>query len=433
MSSIHLLLDPSAPAPNPSHQPDNTVTLKRRASPSFDPPAPDTHKRLKEDVPADASLDDPHHPPLISGSALADDLEQELLCGCCAGLIYRPVVVYPCQHYFCGSCCFLWVRNGGSNCPACRSVSTSVTPSRALQVMVDVLLRADPSRGRTEREKQQADEIYRSGQSFRIPTPREASPEPTIPQPGEYARPCPHCTPGNRFGWSCPQPVPDPAIDPDHAWHIDNGAPPGHSYCGNCENMLAVQAPTSTKCDFCQVSFCGVGVQGRCSASLLMVQQPNAMSDIGDLIQSAEVYECFDGNAVEVEIMLDYLTAQRMTPKHIYRDIVGHISAQPRNFAPLIELDLFVDIHGVVPGPSPDLDSSRDRICRLCAVEVLLFGLKDWWIRERRKGFLEPSVTDRPDCLDGSGCPLQKEHGTSHGPTQVTMVLTGFCSPCQRM
>ena len=34
--------------------------------------------------------------------------------------------------------------------------------------MVDVLLRADPSRGRSEREKQQADEIYRPGQSFRV-------------------------------------------------------------------------------------------------------------------------------------------------------------------------------------------------------------------------------------------------------------------------
>lgn len=57
---------------------------------------------------------------------------------------------------------------GGTNCPACRGVSSSVTPSRVLQVMIDVLLRADPSRARTDREKQQADEVYKSGQSFRV-------------------------------------------------------------------------------------------------------------------------------------------------------------------------------------------------------------------------------------------------------------------------
>jgi len=45
------------------------------------------------------------------------------------------------------------------------------------------------------------------------------------------------------------------------------------------------------------------------------------MSDISDLIQSTEVYECFDGNAVEVEIMLDYLGTQHISPRHIYNEV----------------------------------------------------------------------------------------------------------------
>ena len=45
------------------------------------------------------------------------------------------------------------------------------------------------------------------------------------------------------------------------------------------------------------------------------------MSDIGDLIQSTEVYECFDGNAVEVEIMLDYLSTQHISPRQIYGEV----------------------------------------------------------------------------------------------------------------
>ena len=43
----------------------------------------------------------PKTPP-VDGEALAEDLGQELECGCCSGLVYKPVVVNPCEHFFCG-------------------------------------------------------------------------------------------------------------------------------------------------------------------------------------------------------------------------------------------------------------------------------------------------------------------------------------------
>ena len=141
------------------------------------------------------------------------------------------------------------LQNNGTNCPACRGLTTIVTPFRALQGIVDALLRAAPHKARTERERQQADEIYRGGQSMRvciltlgcpsptytpkIPAPRQPSPEPDINQSAEFARPCPHCTPSNIYGWTCPQPIPDPRTDFDHAWPLDDGIPPGHAQCGN--------------------------------------------------------------------------------------------------------------------------------------------------------------------------------------------------------
>jgi len=64
----------------------------------------------------------------------------------------------------------------------------------------------------------------------------------------------------------------------------------------------------------------------------------------------------------------------------------------------------------VPPGPEPGIDAPRERVCRMCATEVLLYGLKDWWVRERKKGFLDASVTERPDCPDGPTCRRQKEH-----------------------
>jgi E3 ubiquitin-protein ligase CHFR len=133
------------------------------------------------------------------------------------------------------------------------------------------------------------------------------------------------------------------------------------------------------------------------------------MSDVGDLIQSADVYECFDSNTIEVEYMIDYLVTQRLTPRHIYREIVSNIQSQPRGFVPLIELELFVDVHAVASGIDPNPDAARNRICRLCATEVLLWGLREWWVRERQKGFLQENVLSRKDCPEGSGCGRQKD------------------------
>ncbi|KAF9464160.1 hypothetical protein BDZ94DRAFT_1257154 [Collybia nuda] len=389
----------------------SNAALKRRASPSFEGLGEDTsRKRIKEEQDDSGVRSEETTNSLLSRFNYLDEMAEELQCGCCSELVYRPVIVMPCQHFFCGSCCVLWIRNGGTNCPACRGLSTVVAPFRALQGVIDTLLRAAPHKARTERERQQADEIYKTGNIMRIPAPREASPEPNLNLSAEYARPCPHCAPNNAYGWRCPQPIPDPSLDLDHAWHLEDGTPPGHAHCGNCENLLAVQAPTTTKCDFCQVAFCGIGVQGRCLAAPLISQHPHGLADVGDLIQSADVYECFDSNAVEVDIMLDYLSAQRLTPRHIYREIVAFIQSQPRGFSPLIEQELFTDIHGVSAASDLNSESPRNIICRLCATEVLLWGLRDWWVRERQKGFLEEAVTVRQDCPDGSGCERQREH-----------------------
>ncbi|KAF8635821.1 hypothetical protein AX15_000020 [Amanita polypyramis BW_CC] len=402
--------------------------LKRPASPTCGSELANdgSRKRLKGDG-AQNVEDNSIFNSLTVNCNLIEELAAELQCGCCSELVYRPVLVIPCQHFFCGSCCYLWIHNGGTNCPACRGVSDSVTPFRLLQTMLDALLRAAPHKARSERERRQADEVY-AGQALRIPKPKEASPGPDLNQSIDLARPCPYCN-DNLTGYRCPQPIPDPVSDPTHAWHLDNGVPPGHAHCGNCETLLALRAPTTSKCDLCQVSFCGIGIQSRCTAAPLLTQHPHNLSDIGDLVQSSEVYDCFDGNTVEVEIMFDYLTAQRLTPRHIYREVVTYTQSQPGGLQRLIELDLFNDVHGVAAGVDPDPSAPRNKICRVCAAEVLLYGLRDWWIRERQKGFLEESVLRRRDCPDGTACTGQKFLGKRSNLLIGTYVKSSnFCS-----
>ena len=231
-------------------------------------------------------------------------------------------------------------QNGGTACPACRSVSTAVMPSRAIQSMVSALLRAAPHLQRTERERMQADEVYPVLRTFRvslrehtlkslpdltsyhqIPTPREPSPEPAIPPTSDFHAPCPTCTANNAYNWTCPHPIPNPTTNPDNALRKDDGIPQGHGQCGNCESLLALHAPPTSRCDFCQVSFCGINVQGRCVALGIASQSPQAFSDVGDLVQSGDVYEMFDGNMAEVDNLIDFMTAQRISPKHIFRQV----------------------------------------------------------------------------------------------------------------
>lgn len=141
-------------------------------------------------------------------------------------------------------------------------------------------------------------------------------------------------------------------------------------------------------------------------------QHPHNLSTHADLIQSCDIYDCFGGNTVEVEMMLEYVEIRKLTPRDIYRDIVQHVQQQPGGFQPLVELDLFREIHAVAPSGDVALDSARGKICRHCAAEILLWGLKDWWIRERRKGFLREQIVNRLNCPEGSSCVRQlDDHG----------------------
>lgn len=84
---------------------------------------------------------------------------------------------------------------------------------------------------------------------------------------------------------------------------------------------MALRAPSTSRCDFCQVSFCGIGIPERCYASSLRSQNLNGFSDLGDLVQTADIYECFEGNTIEVDILFDYLTEHRVAPKQIYQEV----------------------------------------------------------------------------------------------------------------
>lgn len=424
--------------PGPSAPP----TLKRAASTSFEAGPEERRKRLRESADSDADSDDERAAPnedasftvvAADDSAAADtkepaattgpdehadtapadgdltlehELALELNCGCCTEICYNPVLVSPCQHTFCGSCFTLWIQNGGSNCPACRSVSTSVTPARPLQKIIEILVKHAPNRARTQREKEQADEIYKAGSNIRLPSPKQPSPEPNVSRSGSYARPCHHCPANNQFGWRCRHPIPDPVADPDNAISLDDGVPVGHAYCGNCDLLHAIEAPTSSRCDFCSASFCGIGVQGRCCAVNLAAQHPQGFADLSDLIQAPELYEIFENNSYEADILIEYLREKQITPQTIYSEMIEYYTKLPQGFAVMIASGVFNDMHG--PGiANPDPSAPRRKACRDCAGEIFISSLMLWWILERKKAQLDEHVAARPNCGNGPHCEMQ--------------------------
>lgn len=79
------------------------AALKRSASSAFESTDDgSSRKKLREDSMDAGEVAMPISEPSVDGQALADELEQELQCGCCSALVYRPVLVHPCQHFFCG-------------------------------------------------------------------------------------------------------------------------------------------------------------------------------------------------------------------------------------------------------------------------------------------------------------------------------------------
>lgn len=113
-----------------------------------------------------------------------------------------------------------------------------------------------------------------------------------------------------------------PAMDSVDTGKYLSGLGPAYlAYSHYSENLVALRAPSTSRCDFCQVSFCGIGIPDRCHATSLLSQNLNGFLDLGDLIQAPDIYECFEGNTVEVEILFDYLTEHRMTPKQIYQGV----------------------------------------------------------------------------------------------------------------
>ncbi|KAL1635203.1 hypothetical protein SLS58_010373 [Diplodia intermedia] len=99
------------------------------------------------------------------------DLEKELSCSICTDVLYQPLTLLDCLHTFCGACLkewFSWQAQSATNahpytCPSCRSSVRATQPNATVTTLLDMFLHANPSRGKTDQEKDEMRKVYKSG------------------------------------------------------------------------------------------------------------------------------------------------------------------------------------------------------------------------------------------------------------------------------
>jgi hypothetical protein len=89
----------------------------------------------------------------------------------------------------------------------------------------------------------------------------------------------------------------------------------------NSDELHAIGAPDSSRCDLCMVSFCGIGIPRRCRALPLITQVPDGLTEVVQLLSCEEIVDIFSGNLVERDYFIDHLQALDITPITIYRDV----------------------------------------------------------------------------------------------------------------
>jgi hypothetical protein len=123
---------------------------------------------------------------------------------------------------------------------------------------------------------------------------------------------------------------------------------------------------------------------------------------------------------------VDSLPSFALPPAPSEPAVVGRAVPRPATAAPS---------SSTASQPAPSVSSAapatvprRRRVCRECATEVFVHGLKDWWAREMRTTLgmerLPVWVVGRKMCDDGEDCNEQGNYGASCVFGLTSVVLT---------
>ncbi|KAL8293485.1 hypothetical protein RQP46_000186 [Phenoliferia psychrophenolica] len=414
---------PDSDARTPTPGPSPLSPLKRQASQGAEPSTDVLHagKRLR-----DVLIDEDRgeggsgqvKPDSVDSGSLSTKLEAQITCGICQDVFYRPVSVIHCLHTFCGSCIAAWFEKT-STCPTCRAEATSTSDAYATAALVELYLGlpGNEQEGRSVEDKQKMDASYQPGQQLIKGPPRpfdahnddgfydeeeDDDDEEDVwgNQDGDEEeeeihdlhRPCPCCSEPNGYGYVCPDPTPDPLVDPAAAipLHYPN---PGHSSCDNCRRTFPATPQFGSSCSICKIFVCNQRINPICHRDRIVQPLKEVTFDeqLGLTLPQA-IPTCFAGLASEQAILDGYLEATHGNVETLFTKLFIDGDAEPRRPKFL----------GPALGNEKEVLDDEDLVCTNCALAILESALEVEWpemMNEQEvKDNLPAQVIARPDC-----------------------------------
>ena len=95
--------------------------------------------------------------PKLKKQATDDpSLEENLMCGICQDILYKPVSLLDCLHTFCCACVHDWLERS-KECPECRQKVKSVNKNHIVANLIDNYLTKFPKKRRDQKEMDEMD------------------------------------------------------------------------------------------------------------------------------------------------------------------------------------------------------------------------------------------------------------------------------------
>ncbi|TPX38995.1 hypothetical protein SeLEV6574_g07473 [Synchytrium endobioticum] len=220
------------------------------------------------------------------------ELEQSLTCGICQDILFQPVSAVPCLHNFCGFCFTGWMNQCkpmAPDCPNCRAKCILVKKNHTIANLVEVFLKARPSKRRTDKEQTEWEAKNQIGEEVKFSSDYNT----------EAEERCRFCDP-NPYGYQCRR----------NAEHVS---------CFHCNTFIPA-VPThprlggQSKCTYCTSHCCRYMPQG-CSPGAHDVFDKIADLNVRNFPRGAISYSIFEGH-----IFQEIVHTKQITTSQFYKD-----------------------------------------------------------------------------------------------------------------
>jgi E3 ubiquitin-protein ligase CHFR len=240
-----------------------------------------------------------------------DEIKNELICGICSDVFYKPVSMIPCLHTFCGACYSQWMEQD-DRCPQCREQVRKVKKAHMIANIVEAYLKKNPELQRSKEELSDmdsknifTDEVLRSSSkssssdSYEFHDDYNSEDDEVSIVDVIRSQRCPECNVPGADGFQCAA----------NQFHVN---------CSACMKLMPLRSDLpderSQVCGICQNYFCdlytGSGCSNRQTGALTKFEEHKGINFIP--------FDCLNSNSYERQILLEYMESKGLSAQGVF-------------------------------------------------------------------------------------------------------------------